>query len=370
MRVVAAIFGAVVVIGILMAVGCGDKVTLPNDLPKPNYHGGGIDTSYVQVNPVWTEAGGIAFNKPYDVYIGYDQLIYICDTKNNRVVKMSPDGTFLGSDSATNPVAITQDRGLDLLVVAGDFQTFTRIDSTHVDTTTYGNAVYRKRYFGGQGFQKVFQADSPYFRWYDQVQHIYRFEEAAFYGIAASTGIDKEYFVADFWKGRIVRFNSEDRAIPPDLITEGIEVGKTKYPMDLFYYQIAGQGYLAFAQGAPNLGVQVISPVNGAPYFTNTGEGLPPLVRISSDDAKQVVVDELSNFYVLLSAPNPNLGAHHFFLKFDRYGQPLLEFGTLGSGERQFRNPRGMAYHKGIIYIADTGNNRIIRYQLATDVQQ
>jgi hypothetical protein len=365
-------------IALFLPNGCGDKVALPSDLPAPCYNCGSVDTSYVQVNPTWIAADGIAFNKPHDVLIGYDRFVYVCDTKNNRVVKFAEDGTFIESDSVVNPVAITQDRGLDLLVVAGDFYTthedtiFAGTDSmsTVLDSTIYGNAIYRKRHFGNDGFQAVWRADSPYWSTYSSTTRDTIWHEAEFWGIAASTETSKEYFLADFWVGRIMRFSSEDKPVPPDLIGEGVGVGKTSYPMDAYFYTIAGQSYLAFAQGIGNFGVQIVSPINGTPLFTAGEEGLPPLARINARGAKQVAVDERSNFYVLLEATDPDLGAHHLLYKYDRNGQRLLEFGTEGSGERQFSRPRGLAYSNGILYIADTGNNRIVRYQLATDIQQ
>jgi DNA-binding beta-propeller fold protein YncE len=356
--------------------GCGDKVALPSDLPTPCYNCATIDTAYVQVNPTWTAADGMPFNRPYDVCIGYDQFVYVCDTKNNRVVKLAEDGTFIESDSVVNPVSITQDRGLDLLVVAGDFFTtkldtiFTGTGSMRIvlDSTIYGNAIYRKRHFGNAGFQVAWRADSPY---YPMPVHSGTFwQEAEFWGIAASTETNKEYFLADFWVGRILKFDSQDRPVTPDLVGPGVGVGMTSYPMDVYFYTIAGKNYLAFAQGHGNLGAQVVSPINGNPLFTISEEGLPPLVRFSSRGPKQIAVDELSNFYVLLKATDPDLGTHHLLYKYDRTGEKLLEFGTEGSGERQFRGPRGLAYNNGILYIADTGNNRIVRYQLATDIQQ
>jgi hypothetical protein len=375
---VSLILGILAAMALLLPNGCGDKVALPSDLPKPDYSSGGIDTAYVQVNPTWTAADGMAFNKPYNVCIGYDQFVYICDTKNNRVVKLEEDGSFVESYSVINPVAITQDRGLDLLVVAGDYFTtkpdtiFAGTDSMHIalDSTIYGNAIYRKRHFGNEGFKPVWRADSPYYSiYYPQLGRDVWYE-AEFWGIAASSEINKEYFLADFAVGRILRFSSQDKPVPPELVSEGAAYGKTSYPSDVFFYTIAGQNYLAFAQGYGNFGVQIISPVNGNPLFVTSEEGLPPLVRFSSRGPKQIAVDELSNFYVLLESSDPDLGTHHLLYKYDRTGERLLEFGTEGSGERQFRSPRGLAYKNGILYIADTGNNRIVRYQLATDIQQ
>jgi len=370
--------GILAAMALLLPNGCGDKVALPSDLPAPCYSCGNVDTAYVQVNPTWTSADGMALNNPYDVCIGYDQFVYVCDTKNNRVVKLAEDGTFIESDSVVNPVAITQDRGLDLLVVAGDFFTtrpdtiFAGTDSMRIglDSTVYGNAIYRKRHFGNEGFQVVWRADSPYYsRYFPQLGRDVWYE-AEFWGIAASTETNKEYFLADFAVGRIMKFNSQDKPVPPELVSEGVAYGKTSYPSDVYFYTIAGRNYLAFAQGYGNFGAQIVSPINGTPLFTAGEAGLPPLVRFSARGFKQVVVDEQSNFYVLLAATDTDLGARHLLYKYDRTGEKLLEFGTEGSGERQFRGPRGLAYKNGILYIADTGNNRIVRYQLATDIQQ
>jgi DNA-binding beta-propeller fold protein YncE len=364
--------GLLAAVALMLPNGCGDKVALPSDLPTPCYNCATIDTAYVQINPTWTAADGIAFNKPYDVCIGYDQFVYVCDTKNDRVLKLDDNGSFVESYSVVNPVAITQDRGLDFLVVSGDYiavrvdTIFAGTDSMRIlrHSTNYGNAIHRKRHFGDAGFQVAWRTDSPYCFsggfW----------REAEFWGIAATTETSKEYFLADFWMGRILKFNSQDKPVPPNLVSEGVGVGTTRYPMDVYFYTIARQNYLALAQGYGNLGVQIVSPINGTPLFTAGEEGLPPLVRFSSRGPKQIAVDELSNFYVLLEATDPDLGTHHLLYKYDRTGQKLLEFGTEGSGERQFRGPRGLAYSNGILYIADTGNNRIVRYQLATDIQQ
>ncbi|MCX6831895.1 MAG: hypothetical protein NT028_07120 [candidate division Zixibacteria bacterium] len=369
--------GLLAAVALMLPNGCGDKVALPSDLPTPCYNCATIDTAYVQINPTWTAADGIAFNRPYDVCIGYDQFVYVCDTKNDRVLKLDDNGSFVESFSVINPVAITQDRGLDLLVVSGDYiavhvdTIFAGTDSMRIlrHSTNYGNAIYRKRHFGNEGFQVAWRADSPYFSTYDPLYQRDIWHEAEFWGIAASAETNKEYFLADFWMG-ILKFNGQDESVPPALVGQGVAVGKTSYPMDVYFYAIAGQNYLALAQGYGNLGVQIVSPINGAPLFTVGEEGLPPLVRLSSRGPKQIAVDELSNFYVLLEATDPDLGTRHLLYKYDRTGQKLLEFGTEGSGERQFRGPRGLAYSNGILYIADTGNNSIVRYQLATDIQQ
>ncbi len=49
--------------------------------------------------------------------------------------------------------------------------------------------------------------------------------------------------------------------------------------------------------------------------------------------------------------------------------QILVSFGKEGSGPKEFRNPQGVAYYNKVVYVADTGNNRISRFKLSTDFE-
>lgn len=48
----------------------------------------------------------------------------------------------------------------------------------------------------------------------------------------------------------------------------------------------------------------------------------------------------------------------------------IVSFGGTGSGSRQFRSPGGVAYFREVVYVADTGNNRITRHKLNTDFER
>jgi sugar lactone lactonase YvrE len=54
--------------------------------------------------------------------------------------------------------------------------------------------------------------------------------------------------------------------------------------------------------------------------------------------------------------------------KFTAAGDELQSFGGTGSGEKQFQQPQGVAFFDRTLYVADTGNNRIVRFRLSTDV--
>ena len=47
----------------------------------------------------------------------------------------------------------------------------------------------------------------------------------------------------------------------------------------------------------------------------------------------------------------------------------IVSFGGSGDGALQFESPQGVAYFDRIVYVADTGNNRISRFRLNTDFE-
>ncbi|HUM45277.1 MAG TPA: hypothetical protein PLD84_00020 [Chitinophagales bacterium] len=49
--------------------------------------------------------------------------------------------------------------------------------------------------------------------------------------------------------------------------------------------------------------------------------------------------------------------------------QILASFGGSGSGPFQFIQPSGVCYFEEVVYVADKGNNRICRYKLSTDLE-
>ena len=101
-----------------------------------------LDTVYVAVLPHWTDAGGIPFVRPRGVAVGYDRTIYVCDSSNNRIVRLDAEGNLLESFSVPGPVAVTQDRGLNLICVNN-----TRI-------------VWARRFLDHDGFDTLVAADS------------------------------------------------------------------------------------------------------------------------------------------------------------------------------------------------------------------
>jgi DNA-binding beta-propeller fold protein YncE len=55
--------------------------------------------------------------------------------------------------------------------------------------------------------------------------------------------------------------------------------------------------------------------------------------------------------------------------KYDREGNPLIEWGTKGSGDGQFNQPSGLLIQDQLIYLVDSRNNRIQMYSLDGEFQ-
>jgi hypothetical protein len=87
-------------------VGCQEKPPLP-----PEQFLNLLDTSYVQIFPAFE-----GFTGPEDILIGNDQLLYVADTRANRIVMLNRAGQELSSRTLLEPRSVAQDSRLDLLV--------------------------------------------------------------------------------------------------------------------------------------------------------------------------------------------------------------------------------------------------------------
>jgi hypothetical protein len=96
---------------VLTMIGCvDDPIPSPTGTALPQIG----DTTYVEKNS-WTGM----FKKPRTIIYGLDQLLYVTDTENDRVVMLNQAGQILSvSKMIRRPIAIAQDLKLDLLVGA------------------------------------------------------------------------------------------------------------------------------------------------------------------------------------------------------------------------------------------------------------
>lgn len=349
---------------LLILTGCGRKIKLPTNLPEKG--AGTLDTTYVPIEPdrPWAEAGGIPFSHPQDVHVGFDGYIYIADTDNDRIVKLDQAGNFIHQyDGVKRPSSVSQDPLFRLLA-------------------TGGNTIYKKG-TQDEDFISLYTAPDIYdttivirpdtvvvdsdtvIAPIDTV--IYVDTVVTNYEAIAPNPLPLSghalYYVCDFTRSQITKFifYEPDTLIKLEpAIPKGYELGKTSYPLGIFTYLTPSGFNLIFCQVLDYYSVQLLDGKNFSPLIPRT-DSSKIYWEGTFGRAEDVAVDEHDNIFVVDSEKNS-------VLKFSKNGVRILSFGSQGGGSKEFQNPKGIAYSNKIIYVADTGNNRILRFMLSTDV--
>jgi len=333
----------------LVFSGCGKRIKLPTNIPQSV-------NGYVPISPVWTGAGGISFKGPQDVHVGFDGHIYIADTENDRIVELDQAGSFIAQyEGVKQPGSVSQDRLLRLLVTGGntiyiklkDQQTF---DSLYTAPDIYDTTII----VVPDTIEDLF--DTTYI--VDTIATAYQAiapDPRPLSGYAM-------YFVCDYTRSQIVQFIFYE---PNELynlgaaIPTGYELSKAKYPTGVFTYMSGDKFRFLFCQALSYFSVQLLEGDDFAPLIPRT-DSSEIYWQGTFGLADDVVVDEFENIFVVDSKKNQ---VHKFSLN----GVRILSFGKEGTGEKEFKNPKGIAYANKIVYVADTGNNRILRFMLSTD---
>lgn len=336
---------------------CGDRfdVSEINRSAPPTTFG---DTSYVLQSPIWT-----GFNTPTDVHVGFEPFIYVADAGNNSIVMLDISGARIGTSSRIqNPVAISQDHRLDVLV-CGEF-----------DTTIQGRAAT----FGAIYRIKLFEAKHEIAR--AEIVRVY-FDplapERRFTGIAALA--DNSYYVTRTGPNNtslvdpddaVLLFTKNDvllqRQYWPYLSVDGTGLATITHPTSIatfpsrtndFIFTQSGMKSLFRAQWITFRNLGDVSQWES--YFTPTRDADADFLRVNMfREPEDVALDPSGNIFVI------DAGGDSLF-KFTRNGYLVKAFG----GRAQMRSPRGVAFFGKTLYIADTGNDRVLRYVLSTDLK-
>lgn len=343
---------------------CGDKLDL-SEFPINGDPGIIGDTTYIPITPIIT-----GFNEPTDIYFGYDQQIYVADKNNNRIVQLNLAGGIVSySNFILRPKKITQDRNYDLLVIASIIDT---IPPNILDTV---DVVYRFKLqpnggtLGGINPTIAFRSNQP-----TPIPG----DHGNFTGIA--TFQDNYYVVTRSG-------NNNSSIIDPDNAIFRIDRNDNTSPVPerLEGFEVEGQGLLSlqstsgiatfssnnrdviYIQNSSNAAFKVqwcvydqIENIYTAKYDPSSGVDL--LRNGLMTEPADITIDQFGNIYVI------DAGKDSLF-KFNSLGRLKSEsFGGEGIGPSQFVNPMGVAFFNETLYICDTGNNRILRFILSTDI--
>jgi len=351
---------AVIPILLFIIYSCTKKTDL-SEFPISNNGGGANvnETLYVQQSPTWNQ-----FNQPEAVLLGREPLIYVADTKNNRIVQMDLSGMEIGSLTINNPRAIAQDYNFDLLVIG---------DSAITGSNDTLSILYRIKLVEIGGI--ISNASLiPLIR--SDYATPLTSRKRKFNGVGVFS--DNSYIVT-----RTGPDNAS--ALDPDNALLKIRgINSVSSVTNLSGFQVTGNGVYSIEK------VSAITTFNNEltdfiitrnttdfgfkigwfMYDNNKGTYDPKFLPEDNVDilSKQigtpvgVCVDNNKNVFIV---DNTNDSLY----KYTNAGKFKKEsFGGTGSGENQLRNPRGVSIFNKVLYIADTGNNRIVRFKLSTDL--
>ncbi|MCB0733652.1 MAG: hypothetical protein H6608_09635 [Flavobacteriales bacterium] len=382
-----------IVLGILLLTGCdgyfGNKTDL-DFIDKPEFSI--RDISYVPIQPALT-----SFVRPTDITTGYDELLYVVDAGSEEIISLDESGRELGRFTVPGVHSVIQDRQFDLLAIGTKTDTISGIafDLTCIyridlhGSTGYGirhahitneivHPFYYKSTFSGTDADVVFN-------------HIGLLQNNGYYVSRNGPGSNPFSGPDD----AILLFNAQDKFITPVAVSSNGALYRDyfKKPFgittqvqppqlfargnnDFFYTSISPDGviksqYIQYVEtefGAtyePRIMTQDTSEADGFltyPYRFDEPAGL----TMAGDGTNHVFIsDRVKDSVYLFSLngyegvkPPPGYSSSKYI---------VVSFGGKGQGLSNFNEPMGLAYKNKILYVADAGNGRVLRFKLTSD---
>lgn len=341
-------------------VGCTDKLdstTLVKSSGIGNVTG---DTVYIQLNPVWE-----GFNKPQDVFIGHEPFIYVADTDNNLIKMFNIAGQLLGQRQIKKPTAIAQDYQLNLIIcaeyepVAGgiSYSAVYKID-LQAAGHDIANAPLTRLLPGAVDFTKPNRKYTGVAAFYDNSFYVTR------RGPENTSIFDPDNSILIFNKKTLSNGTKIDTLIGRipliDPIGSGIE--SANQVSSITSFKKRNIDFIMTMIGDNSFKVQWMQYLVTTEFsgYKNKLQPFSAPIMIPARFSKPegITIDNVGNIYVADS------GKDSIFV-FNAFGEELKSFG----GPTVFKNPHGVAHFNRVMYVADTGNDRILRYVLSTDIR-
>ena len=366
--------------------GCNEKSNVVDISTLPKATGQVIsDTNYIQIQPAW---GG--FNSPRAIKIGYDDILYVTEPANNRIVMVDLAGTKLGySQYVKRPIAVTEDRRFNL-IIACEYDTSVSGGAVTVAAIAKIQLFNYSHDISAAPVQIVYHESPQEQITRDALGNLISGRE--FTGVAVLP--DNSYYVTRSGSNNtspvdpdnmVLHFDKNDNQYSSDYIdlvpslvptgtgfiainqTSNITTFNTKqFGSDFILTQIDPANAFKVKWITFNPGSELEAPSWGSklsldPTKYSSGK-LPDILTNVFVTPVAVMVDDRSNIYVVDSRLDS-------LMKFDLNGNLLQEsFGPSKSGGALLQ-PSGVTYFNKIVYISDTGHGRILRYELSTDLK-
>ncbi|MGC9364855.1 MAG: hypothetical protein ACP5FZ_09840 [Fidelibacterota bacterium] len=424
MRITTFIICVMAVVLTMVLSDCVSKEPLPTF-----YESEQADTSYIQVMPNW-EQSVYGFNAIKDILIGEDSYLFIADSGNNRIIVLDRAGNLVESDdygndfsglaslevpgvSAIEPLRLTQDSKMNLIIADGS------------------NRLYAwNQFFNNVGVDSVATELLLFNSQTNDTHRLTQIDSLLFYSNSGYAVLDVQFErneeriaevlgVHIFYDGYDIKNILKDEYGDPrnsrivDVAAFGQDYDAGLYLMDYRYNRII-KGYyyirdvlrlsdqsIVFAYGCRFSEVvtgqgsgagYVMEPnsisldASGNIYYTQTGgnflcHGLAggsyrTLFDPGADEImntsrfgipRDICIDSRSVIYVADAGLN-------YIHSFSGTGAFIRNIGTepVDSVEVGYilDRPEALVFEDNILYVADTGNARIVRFQYVVLAEQ
>ncbi len=356
------------------------------------------EVAYVPVQPILRQ-----FVFPTDIIAGFDELIYVVDNGTQEVIALDESGRELGRKYVQGAKAIAQDRRLNLLVIG-----------TYTDTSN-GNSFDRSCIYRlnlstslGYGIRYAEITDSIIHPFYFKTNATTNDGNVEFNRISVLS--DNKYYVSRSGPRNsptqpggpddaILLFDADDRFETPVTVSDNRGAQFPDYFNQPFalttlvkppQISASNRGDFIYSSLEPNgvLKVQYIEKqesVDGVAYT--------PKVDWSADTSlADNFINESFKFDEPVGIEFTGDGSNYIFIV-DRQKDSLFQFtsnglegvqpppasgqtkyvktsfGGSGNGASQFNQPTAVAYKDRILYVADAGNSRVLRFKLTLDIR-
>lgn len=364
MKIIKIILLTIFIILTAFFTSCTDKFDLTGiDTGDGNVNIGG-DTVYVQVKPVWE-----GFNRPQDIMVGKEPFIYVADTDNDRIVMLNLNGDILGARSIKRPVALAQDYRLNLIVcaqfdttVGGQNQTFSAVYKIDLVSVSHQIAI--------APIKKLLPRPADLNRPLIEYTGACAFFNNVFYisrkGPNNTSFIDPDNSILIFSPKKLLGIPSDEdtligRVPNIDPLGQGLVSAYNISSLSSFKDQTIDM--VITLTGENSFKAQwlqyVITPIDqrySSIFSANSGLAFMIPNRFSRPEG--CAVDPSKNIFIADAGKD-------FIYKFNSFGDELQSFGTFGSDS--LNEPYGVAFFDKTLYVADTGNNRVLRFILSTE---
>ncbi|MDP4844050.1 MAG: hypothetical protein NWR83_06275 [Salibacteraceae bacterium] len=354
------------------------------------------NVAYVPIQPIIS-----GFVSPTDVVIGFDELIYVVDSGAQEIIAYDQAGREQGRTTVPGVTKMVQDRQMNILAI-GTFDT-TINGSDYTLSTIYRLDLNGDAGYGIANAKVINKVVNPF---YFKTSFSTLDAEVRFTSIDA-TG-DNDYYVtrqgprtnANAVGGAddgVILFDYTDEYVSNIFIStnSGFFRDYFKNPTCLVTYSKPRQGpsvsesrdfFVAMAEPSIPIKVQSIKFLEsdfGSSYevellnFRDTAEADDFLYRpsrftnpvdatLTGDGTNYLFVvdqakDSIFQFTTKgLEGINPPAGS-------SEKKNIIASFGGTGVSATQFNQPSAVAYFNTILYVADRGNGRLLRFKLTTD---